>query len=239
MPGPCRRRRDSAASRSSATSSPRRAVSPRRTAPRSTRCGASWPGSSEAGKAYRDRRRRRPRLHQPRRCLARAAARVRPGCHPDRRVGGLRRSSMSRDDLPGGTFDAQFTFAQALTEAARRCRGTAGRLHPRLGHDGDLISEEEVGGEAGARRSAACTTSSAAWPTSGSRPPQRSPSRSSGVGCSPRRRPGSRTDQRRRPPFVEFYRQHHADFPPECPTRLRRPDPRSLPGAPRALRPAL
>lgn len=65
------------------------------------------------------------------------------------------RSLVGRDDLAGGTFDDQFTFAQSLTEA---CKGTAGILlaisipASESGDAGDRIvagNAEEVGGANG------------------------------------------------------------------------------------------
>ncbi|MCV7221016.1 Swt1 family HEPN domain-containing protein [Mycolicibacterium elephantis] len=65
------------------------------------------------------------------------------------------RSLVGRDDLAGGTFDDQFTFAQSLTEAAK---GTSGVLlvisipASSTGDDGDKIvagNAEEVGGANG------------------------------------------------------------------------------------------
>jgi predicted AAA+ superfamily ATPase len=64
------------------------------------------------------------------------------------------RSLVGRDDLAGGTFDDQFTFAQSLTEAAK---GTSGILlaisipASHTGNAGDLAagSAEEVGGAHG------------------------------------------------------------------------------------------
>lgn len=58
-----------------------------------------------------------------------------------------------RDDLPDGSFDAQFTFAQALTEAAKAVPGTLVVISipasPDM-RDGEYIGdEEEVGGENG------------------------------------------------------------------------------------------
>jgi predicted AAA+ superfamily ATPase len=65
------------------------------------------------------------------------------------------RSLVGRDDLAGGTFDDQFTFAQSLTEAVK---GTSGTLlvisipASETGDDGDKIvigNAEEVGGAHG------------------------------------------------------------------------------------------
>lgn len=64
------------------------------------------------------------------------------------------RSLVTRDDLAGGTFDDQFTFAQALTEAAK---GTSGVLlaisipASESGDDSEIVAgnAEEVGGAYG------------------------------------------------------------------------------------------
>ena len=54
------------------------------------RCGASWPGSSAARKAFERVAGRRRAGDEPGRRAARAVQRVRPVPDPDRRVGGLR-----------------------------------------------------------------------------------------------------------------------------------------------------
>jgi predicted AAA+ superfamily ATPase len=63
------------------------------------------------------------------------------------------RQLYGRDDLPGGTFDTQFTFAQTLTETAKAVPGVLVVISiPASARDDDghsLISEEEVGGENG------------------------------------------------------------------------------------------
>jgi hypothetical protein len=64
------------------------------------------------------------------------------------------RTLVTKDDLPAGTFDDQFTFAQSLTEAVK---GTTGALlaisipASESGDDGDLVAgnAEEVGGAHG------------------------------------------------------------------------------------------
>lgn len=64
------------------------------------------------------------------------------------------RSLLGRDDLAGGTFDDQFTFAQSLTEATK---GTSGVLlvisipASESGDDSDVVAgnAEEVGGANG------------------------------------------------------------------------------------------
>ena len=63
------------------------------------------------------------------------------------------RQLYGRDDLPGGSFDTQFTFAQTLTETAKAVPGALVVISiPASARDDDghgLISEEEVGGENG------------------------------------------------------------------------------------------
>ncbi len=63
------------------------------------------------------------------------------------------RQLYGRDDLAGGTFDTQFTFAQLLTEAAKAVPGVLVVISiPASVRDDDgqtEISEEEVGGENG------------------------------------------------------------------------------------------
>ncbi|WP_131813959.1 DUF499 domain-containing protein, partial [Mycolicibacter kumamotonensis] len=63
------------------------------------------------------------------------------------------RQLYGRDDLAGGTFDTQFTFAQLLTEAAKAVPGVLVVISiPASARDDDghgEFSEEEVGGENG------------------------------------------------------------------------------------------
>jgi predicted AAA+ superfamily ATPase len=64
------------------------------------------------------------------------------------------RSLFDRDDLAGGTFDDQFTFAQALTEAAKGTSGVLLAISIPASHTGDdgapaVGSAEEVGGTHG------------------------------------------------------------------------------------------
>jgi len=63
------------------------------------------------------------------------------------------RQLYGREDLPGGSFDTQFTFAQTLTETAKAVPGALVVISiPASAQDTDgdgLISEEEVGGENG------------------------------------------------------------------------------------------
>src|SRR5699024_10558991 len=63
------------------------------------------------------------------------------------------RQLYGRDDLPGGSFDTQFSFAQALTETAKAVPGTLVVISIPASHemkDGQYVGdEEEVGGENG------------------------------------------------------------------------------------------
>ncbi len=63
------------------------------------------------------------------------------------------RQLYGRDDLPGGTFDTQFTFAQTLTEVAKAVPGVLVVISIPASSDGRLDSEGhsslEVGGENG------------------------------------------------------------------------------------------
>jgi predicted AAA+ superfamily ATPase len=65
------------------------------------------------------------------------------------------RQLVGRDDLAGGTFETQFTFAQALTEAVKATPGVLLAISIPASHDSDqpdvdaIGSAEEVGGENG------------------------------------------------------------------------------------------
>lgn len=64
------------------------------------------------------------------------------------------RQLYGREDLAGGTFDTQFTFAQSLTEAAKSTPGILLAISIPASHDGDESGEvagaaEEVGGSNG------------------------------------------------------------------------------------------
>lgn len=62
------------------------------------------------------------------------------------------RQLLGRDDLPGGAFDTQFTFAQSLTEAAKATPGILlaisipASFDPSEDSPDELGSDEEVGG---------------------------------------------------------------------------------------------
>ena len=100
------------------------------------------------------------------------------------------RQLYGRDDLPGGTFDTQFTFAQTLTEAVKAMPGVLlADLDSRVGRpddDGD-VAGQRGGGRRRARprgAAAAAERGRAASPTSGGRRHPRSRSRSCAAGCS-------------------------------------------------------
>ena len=128
---------------------------PRTTAPRSTRSGASWPGSSAARRRTRSSPRpTRDRTH-PGEALHELLATYAPAVILIDEWVAYARSLVGRDDLAGGTFDDQFTFAQSLTEAVK---GTSGVLlaisipASETGDDADKIvagNAEEVGGANG------------------------------------------------------------------------------------------
>ncbi|HXG58247.1 MAG TPA: Swt1 family HEPN domain-containing protein [Thermoanaerobaculia bacterium] len=64
------------------------------------------------------------------------------------------RQLLGKDDLPAGTFESNFSFAQELTEAARACRKTlivasVPSSDEQRQHDSPWIEDIEVGGEAG------------------------------------------------------------------------------------------
>ena len=185
---------------------------------RSTRSGASSPGSSAERRRSRSSRADETRtppgeaLHDLLECL-------RPGGDPDRRVGRLRAQLVGRDDLAGGTFDDQFTFAQSLTEAVK---GTPGVLlaisipASETPSSGTPTQWEARGGRRRARctrRSSGCRTSSAASPTSGGRRPPKRPTTSSASGCSSRRRRSARVDQRDRARLRRDVPPARDDFP--------------------------
>ena len=153
----------------------------------------SWPGSSAAPEAYAlvakadaDRTHPGDALHE---LLAKYAPAV---ILIDEWVA-YARSLVGRDDLAGGTFDDQFTFAQSLTEAAK---GTSGVLlaisipASETGDDADRSSPatpKRSAARTGWRRSSGSRTSYAASPTSGAprRPTRRTTSSSSGCSSSP------------------------------------------------------
>ncbi len=115
------------------------------------------------------------------------------------------RSLVGRDDLAGGTFDDQFTFAQSLTEAVKGTAGrAAGNLDTRVGERrrhpaGRSATPRRSAARTASRRSSACRTSCAAWPTSGARRPRTRPTTSSASDCSWRPTPTRSRRSTRRP----------------------------------------
>ena len=104
-----------------------------------------------------------------------------------------------QSDLPAGSFETQFTFAQALTEAAKLA-GNCLLVVSLPASDTSIPrtrspTTSRWAASAAARRSPACATSSGASNRRGGRPALRRGSRSSAGGCSSRSptRPGSRT----------------------------------------------
>lgn len=61
------------------------------------------------------------------------------------------RQLVGRDDLPAGTFETQFTFAQTLTEAVRSIPGCMLVVSVPASDEGDTGADIEVGGENGHR----------------------------------------------------------------------------------------
>lgn len=64
------------------------------------------------------------------------------------------RQLVGKDDLPAGTFESNFSFAQELTEAARACKKTlivasVPSSDEQRQHDSPWVDDMEVGGEAG------------------------------------------------------------------------------------------
>lgn len=64
------------------------------------------------------------------------------------------RQLLGKDDLPAGTFESNFSFAQELTEAARACKKTlivasVPSSDEQRAHESPWVEDIEVGGEAG------------------------------------------------------------------------------------------
>ena len=104
------------------------------------------------------------------------------------------RSLVGRDDLAGGTFDDQFTFAQALTEAVKGTPGVLLAISIPASESGDDArrwpgTPRRSEARTASRRSSGSRTWCGAWPTSGA--PRRRTRRttSSASGCSQRPTP--------------------------------------------------
>ena len=127
-----------------------------------------------------------------------------------------------QSDLPAGSFETQFTFAQALTESAKAAKqcllvislpasDTTGSPHTQA-------DDVEVGGQRGVRRLTGCAMSWAVSSPPGVQPVRRRASRSCGGGCSSRwssKQQFVARDTVARA-FYDLYRTQHQEFPPEC-----------------------
>ena len=180
-------------------------------------------------RGVRHRRRGGPDRHQPRAALRELLASYAPvpSILIDEWVA-YARELYGQDDLAGGTFETQFTFAQTLTEAVKAVPGAlllvsipASDIRRRATTMPWRRRDLEVGGRTARGARAAAERRQAASPTSGARRRRTSRSRSCGGGCSTSRTPRpDATSTRRATAFIEYYRQHAAEFPPE--TRERR-----------------
>ena len=107
------------------------AATPSRTGRRCIRCGASWPGSSgsaaggeaEARRAYEIVRSADETRSNPADSLGTLIAAYAPCLILIDEWVAYARQLYGREDLAGGTFDTQFTFAQTLTEAVKAVPG--------------------------------------------------------------------------------------------------------------------
>ncbi len=133
------------------------------------------------------------------------------------------RSLVGRDDLAGGTFDDQFTFAQSLTEAVKGTPGVLLAISIPASESGDDAQPRRRQRRGGRRRARPRGAQAAAE----RRPPRRRPVAAGvaerGVPHRPpaavHRRPTPtrwRRSARPRAAFVEMYRQHADEFPREA-----------------------
>ena len=150
-----------------------RRVRSRPTAPRSTRSGASWPGSSAAPRRTRWSRPRTPTAPtRARRCTT-CSATYAPGRDPDRRVGRLR-AQPRRARRPGRRDVRRPVHLRPVADRGGQghARGAAGDLDPRVGErrrrpDRSPATPRRSAARTASRRSSGCRTSCAASPTSG------------------------------------------------------------------------
>ena len=92
------------------------------TARSSARSGASSPGSSAARRLRADRRPTTRRRPAPATCCASCSTSTAPCLILIDEWVAYARQLHDQGDLPAGTFDTQFTFAQALTESAKAAK---------------------------------------------------------------------------------------------------------------------
>ena len=217
------------------------------TAPTSTRSGVSWPGSSAARRPTRSSPRPTPDRTHPGEALHELLAEYAPAVILIDEWVAYARSLVGRDDLAGGTFDDQFTFAQSLTEAAK---GTSGVLlvisipASESGDDADKIvagNAEEVGGanglEALRRLQNVVRRVADQWRPASSDEAyqivkQRLFTQPDAAALA--------VDRRHRPRVRRDVPQVHRRLPARIPRhRIRRPHQADLPDPPRAVRPPL
>ena len=195
----------------------------------------------------RDGRQGRPRPHHPGEALHELLAKYCPAVILIDEWVAYARSLVGRDDLAGGTFDDQFTFAQSLTETAK---GTSGVLlaisipASESGDDADKIvagNAEEVGGahglEALKRLQNVVRRVADQWRPASSDEAyhivkqrlfkQPDAAALAAIGATARA-------------YVEMYRKYTDDFPRESrDARIRRTHQADLPDPPRDVRPPL
>ena len=128
-----------------------------------------------------------------------------------------------QSDLPAGSFETQFTFAQALTESAKlagNCLLVVSLPASDTSDSPHTQSDDiEVGGQRGPRRrSPACATSSGASNRRGGRPAPKRDSRSSAGGLFEPFADQARYKDRDvvARAFADLYRGQQQEFPPEC-----------------------
>jgi hypothetical protein len=131
------------------------------------------------------------------------------------------RQLVDADDLPGGTFDTQFTFAQSLTEAVKATPGVLLAISIPAPHDRDAsptpAAAEEIGGTHG--RAALTALQNVVGRLSDHWQPASAEEayhivRRRLFTAADRKADGEISKVAKR--FVELYREHGADFPSEA-----------------------
>ena len=187
------------------------------------RCGASWPGSSAARRPSRASQADDEKATSPGDVLRELFNEYGPCLILIDEWVAYARQLHDQSDLPAGSFETQFTFAQALTESAKLAQQLpAGDQPAGLGHRRARRTPRPTtsrwAASAGARRSTGCATWSGGWSRRGGRRAPRRASRSCAGGCSSRW--PSRTQFKARDvvarAFADLYRTQQQEFPPEC-----------------------
>ncbi len=186
------------------------------------RCGASWPGSSAARRPTSAFEADDERATNPGDALRELFNKYGPCLILIDEWVAYARQLHDQGDLPGGSFETHFTFAQALTEAAKAgAELPAGDQPASLGHAGSphtQADDVEVGGERGRealdRLRNAVGRVEASW---------RPASAEEGFEIVRRRLFEPLTDQAQfmardtvARAFADLYRTQHQEFPPEC-----------------------